>query len=81
MRLRELINGEYNIVEKAPTMNRPNMHAILLSIIGIILLIAGAAIITVPGTPMRGSGIGTVSVLAGVVLLFIALLRFRAKRA
>jgi hypothetical protein len=69
------------MVEKASTVNSRNMHAIILSVIGIILLIAGAAIITIPGAPMRGSGIGTLSVLAGVVLLVIALLRFRAKRA
>jgi uncharacterized membrane protein len=81
MQLPELINGENNMIEKTPTKNNSNMHAILLIIIGIILLIAGVVIISVPGAPMRGSGIGTVSVLAGVLLLFIALLRFRAKRA
>jgi hypothetical protein len=69
------------MVEKTPTSKKPNMHAIILSIIGIIVLIAGAAIITVPGAPMRGSGIGTLSVLAGIVLLVIALLRFRVNRA
>jgi hypothetical protein len=69
------------MVEKAQTANSRNMHAIILSVIGVILVIVGAAIITIPGAPMRGSGIGTILLLAGVVLLIIALLRFRAKRA
>jgi len=69
------------MVEKTPTSKKSNMHAFILIILGIIVLIAGAAIITVPGAPMRGSGIGTLSVLVGIVLLAIALLRFRANRA
>ena len=75
-----LSNGEFVMVEKAPTTNSRNTHAIILSVIGIMLVIIGAAVITIPGAPMRGSGIGTISLLLGVVLLVIALLRFRAKR-
>ena len=81
MQLPDLNNGEFKMVEKAPTANSSNMHAIILSVIGIILVIVGAAIIAIPGAPLRGSGIGTISLLLGVVLLVIALLRFRAKRA
>jgi hypothetical protein len=66
--------------DKVKTMGNRNMHAIILSVIGIILVIVGAAIITIPGAPMRGSGIGTLSVLAGVALLAIAVLRFYYKR-
>ena len=62
-------------------MGKSNMSATNLSVIGIILVIVGAYIVYVPGAPMRGSGIGTISLLLGVVLLVIALLRFRAKRA
>jgi hypothetical protein len=70
------------MVEKTPTAKRLNIHAILLSVIGIVLVIAGAAIINIPGAPLRGSGMGTLIVLLGIVLLFIALLRFlKAKRA
>jgi hypothetical protein len=64
------------MVEKTPTSNNRNMHAIILSVLGIILILVGEAIINIPGAPGRGSGIGTLSVLAGVVLLIIALLRF-----
>ena len=72
---------DFEMGEKRKTADNRNMHAIILSVIGIILVIVGAAIITIPGAPMRGSGIGTLSVLAGVVLLVIAFLRFYYKRA
>jgi drug/metabolite transporter (DMT)-like permease len=61
-----------------PTDNR-NMHASILIVIGVILLIAGVAIVSIPGAPMRGSGLGTIAILAGIVLLAIALVRFRQK--
>jgi hypothetical protein len=67
--------------EKAQTTVNRNRFVILLGLIGIILVIAGAAIITIPGAPMRGSGIGTLSLVAGIVLLVIPLLRFMSKRA
>ena len=66
--------------EMEKTTGNRNMHAILLGLIGIILVLVGAAIITIPGAPMRGSGIGTISLLLGVVLLVIAALRFFYKR-
>jgi hypothetical protein len=68
------------MAEKTPTTSGRNMHAIILSVLGVILLIVGAAIITTPGAPGRGSGIGTISVLAGIVLLVIAFLRFSKTR-
>jgi len=51
MQLPDLSNGEFEMVEKAPTENSRNMHAIILSVIGIILVIVGATIITIPGAP------------------------------
>jgi uncharacterized membrane protein len=66
--------------EKAKTANHRNMHAIILSVIGIILLIAGIAVATIRGTHLRGSGLGTALIVLGVVLLFIAVLRFYYKR-
>ena len=64
------------MVENTPTANSPNMHAIILSILGMLLILVGAAIYSIPGAPGRGSGIGTISVLVGIVLLVIAFLRF-----
>lgn len=40
--------------------------------IGIIVLIVGAVIVGVKGAPFRGSGLGTVLLVIGVVLLLVA---------
>ncbi len=69
------------MTEPAKTAGTLNMHAIILALLGIILLVVGLYIVLVHGAPMRGSGIGTLAALAGFILLFIAFLRFRAKRA
>jgi len=66
--------------EKPKTTDKRNMHAIILSVIGIILLIAGILVATVRGTHLRGSGLGTALIVLGVVLLVIAVLRFYYKR-
>ena len=55
-----------------------SLHVMALGVLGIVLLIVGAAIVTIHGAPGRGSGIGTLSVVAGVVLLVIAYLRYRS---
>jgi hypothetical protein len=66
--------------EKGQTKGSRNTHAIILAVLGIILVIIGEAIINIPGAPMRGSGIGTLSTVAGVILLIIAAIRFMYKR-
>jgi hypothetical protein len=58
-----------------PVDNR-NMHVTILSVIGVILLIVGIIIVTVHN-PLRGSGLGTVSIVLGVILLIIAIIRAR----
>jgi hypothetical protein len=60
---------------KKPTSSR-NMHVTILSVLGIILLIAGIIIVTVHN-PLRGSGLGTASIILGVILLIIAIIRAR----
>jgi hypothetical protein len=67
--------------DKGKTTGGRNMHAIILSVIGIILVIVGVLITTVHGTGLRGSGLGTAAIAAGVVLLIIAYLRFSRRRA
>jgi uncharacterized membrane protein len=62
------------------TVGSRNQHAAILTVIGIVLLILGICIVTIHGAPLRGSGVGTVAIIAGIVLLVIAALRFRAKR-
>jgi hypothetical protein len=66
--------------EKGQTKDSRNMHAIVLAVLGIILVIIGEAIINIPGAPGRGSGIGTLSVVTGIILLVIAALRYIYKR-
>ena len=66
--------------EKGQTKDSRNMHAIILAVLGILLVIIGEAIINIPGAPMRGSGIGTLSVVIGIILLVIAALRYIYKR-
>jgi hypothetical protein len=66
--------------EQTKTNGNRNLHAIILGVIGIIALIAGVAVATVKGTHLRGSGLGTALIVLGVVLLFIAVLRFYYKR-
>jgi uncharacterized membrane protein len=62
------------------TKNNNKMHAFILTIVGIILLIAGVAIATVHG-PLRGTWLGTISLVIGIVLLVISFLRFSVKRS
>jgi len=66
--------------EKEQTTNNRKMHTTILGVIGIILVIVGTAIAIIHN-PLRGSGLGTISIVTGVVLLIIALIRFTYQRA
>jgi hypothetical protein len=44
-------------------------HFTWLSIIGVIVFIIGVAIATIPGTHLRGSGLGTLCIIVGVVIV------------
>jgi hypothetical protein len=68
--------GVFEMSQPAKPAGNANMYATILSILGIILAIVGAYIIYVPGAPMRGSGIGTIFLVLGVILLIITFLRF-----
>jgi hypothetical protein len=52
-----------------------NKRAAILGVSGIIFVIIGA-MIAIIHNPLRGSGLGTMFLVAGVVLLIISLLRF-----
>jgi membrane protein YdbS with pleckstrin-like domain len=67
--------------EKGKTTGNRVTHATILLVIGIILFIIGIIIVTVHGAPLRGSGVGTIAIIAGIILLVISALRFRSKRA
>ena len=67
--------------EQAKKSDSRNVHAVILAVLGFIALIAGVAVATVKGTHLRGSGLGTILIVVGVVLLIIAILRFYYKRS
>jgi len=64
--------------EQGKGTNR-NLYAIILWIVGIIALIAGILVATVKGTHLRGSGLGTILIVIGVVLLIVGFLRYYYK--
>jgi uncharacterized membrane protein len=49
-----------------------SMSVAAVAVIGIIVLVVGAYIVTVPGAPFRGSGLGTILLVVGIVLLLVA---------
>ena len=51
---------------------------IILVIVGIIALIGGILVATVHGTHLRGSGLGTVLIVLGIVIALVGFWRFRA---
>jgi uncharacterized membrane protein YidH (DUF202 family) len=53
-----------------------NMSVAAVALIGIIILIVGAVIVTVRGAPFRGSGLGTILLVVGIVLLLVAAWRY-----
>jgi hypothetical protein len=56
-----------------------NKRATLLGVIGLICVIIGAGIAIIHN-PLRGSGLGTMFIVTGIVLLVISIIRFnRAK--
>ena len=56
-----------------------SMSAAVVAVIGIIIAIVGAAIITIPHAPLRGSGLGTVLLVIGIVLLLVGGWRYTQK--
>jgi hypothetical protein len=63
------------------TTGSRNTHAVILSGIGIVLLIIGIAIVSIHGNPLRGTGLGTASIVLGIIMLIIAAIRFFYNRA
>jgi hypothetical protein len=49
-----------------------NMSVAAVAVIGIIVLVVGVAIVTVRGAPFRGSGLGTILAVVGIVLLLVS---------
>ena len=61
------------------TADKKNI-ATILAVIGIVLVIIGAGIAIIHN-PLRGSGLGTLSIVAGIVLVVIGVYTLATKRA
>jgi uncharacterized membrane protein HdeD (DUF308 family) len=59
--------------------NHRNLHAWILWIVGIILVIAGILVVSVKGTHLRGSGLGTALLILGFILVIIGVIRYLYK--
>jgi Flp pilus assembly protein TadB len=70
----------FEMSEKPKTGGSLNLHATILTVVGIILVIAGVAVVTIHSC-LRGSGLGTALLVLGFVMLIIAVWRYMAKRA
>jgi hypothetical protein len=73
------IKEEFEMGDQGKTPGNRNMRAIVLSLIGIILVIIGVAIVSIHGNPLRGSGLGTAAIVIGIIMLAIAAMRFFSK--
>ena len=71
--------GEQAKAEQAKPKGNSNMHAIILWIVGIILVIAGIAIVTIH-SHLRGSGLGTALLILGFIMVIIGVIRYMYKR-
>ena len=56
-----------------------SMGVVAVAVAGIIVFIIGAYIVGIKGTPFRGSGLGTVLLVVGIVLLLVAGWRYTQK--
>jgi hypothetical protein len=64
--------------EKKKTSKDIKKRAIVLGILGVLLMIVGIGIINIHN-PLRGSGMGTLSLLTGIVMIIIAISRYSKK--
>jgi hypothetical protein len=67
------------MVEKIVSSEKNKQPAMLLLVVGLILAIIGVLEFEVPGMPFRGSGIGTICLFAGALLLAVGYVRYNSK--
>jgi hypothetical protein len=65
--------------EKVETTDMIKQQAMLMIGVGLILAIIGVLEFEVPGMPFRGSGIGTICLFAGALLLAVGYVRLNSK--
>jgi protein-S-isoprenylcysteine O-methyltransferase Ste14 len=79
--IEQIVKKGVKMEDKEQNTTKSNTHAIVLAVIGVILLVLGILIVSVRGAPLRGSGVGTIAIIAGIILLVIAWLRASRRRA
>jgi hypothetical protein len=52
---------------------------IMVAIFGLILVALGAMIVVIPGFPFRGSGLGTILIVLGAIVMIGGFVRFNQK--
>jgi hypothetical protein len=67
------------MVEKIVSADNKKQPAMLLLAVGLVLAIIGVLEFEVPGMPFRGSGIGTICLFLGALLLAVGYLRLNSK--
>jgi hypothetical protein len=67
------------MVEKSVSTDKSKQPAMLLLAAGVILAIIGILEFEVPGMPFRGSGIGTICLFVGALLLAVGYVRLNSK--
>ena len=65
--------------QNAPAAKTSNTHAYILWLLALIVFIWGLLTVAVRHFPLRGSGIGTILIVIGVVLFIIGYLRYAHK--
>ena len=65
--------------EKVETTGMIKQQAMIMIGVGLILAIIGVLEFEVPGMPFRGSGIGTICLFAGALLLAVGYVRLNSK--
>jgi uncharacterized membrane protein len=67
------------MVEKKNTSDKNKQQAMPLLAVGIILAIIGVLEFEVPGMPFRGSGIGTICLFLGAIIIAVGYVRLNSK--
>ena len=67
------------MVEKIVSSDKNKQPAMLLVAVGLVLAIIGVLEFEVPGMPFRGSGIGTICLFVGALLLAVGYVRLNSK--
>ncbi len=67
------------MVEKVVSEDKKKQSAMLLLAVGLVSAIIGILEFEVPGMPFRGSGIGTILLFLGALLLAVGYVRLNSK--